>query len=425
MYAIGIDIGTTSICGVKVSLDKKNTVKSITRNSNAYIKGTADFEKIQSVDRILDVALGILHELIDGDVKVIGVTGQMHGILYTNKNGDAVSPLYTWEDGRGNLPYKDTTYAEYLKTPSGYGNVTDFYNRKNGLVPSDAVGYCTIHDYLVMKLCSLKKAQIHVTDAASFGLFDILKNSFDYENGIDVITDYKIAGEYKGIPVAVAIGDNQASVLSSLDNEEKILINVGTGSQVTAITDKIIDAENIEMRPFFEGKYIAVGAALCGGRAYSLLKDFFKSALSPLKPVTDDEVYKIMQGYLDESEEELEVDTRFAGTRRDNTVKGSIVGISTENLTPSAMTRGVLSGMINELYEMIAPTGVKIQGIVGSGNGIRKNRALIEIAEKKFSLKMQVPCHTEEAAMGATMFALIAVGYYKNIKEAVKQIKYT
>ena len=27
----------------------------------------------------------------------------------------------------------------------------------------------------------------------------------------------------------------------------------------------------IETRPFFDGKYLAVGAALCGGRAYATL----------------------------------------------------------------------------------------------------------------------------------------------------------
>ena len=41
----------------------------------------------------------------------------MHGILYADENGAAVSPLYTWQDERGNLEYKDgATYAEYLNS---------------------------------------------------------------------------------------------------------------------------------------------------------------------------------------------------------------------------------------------------------------------------------------------------------------------
>ena len=108
--------------------------------------GCAEWEKIQSVDTIIAVATEILDGFIDDDVSVIGVTGQMHGIVYVDTYGKAVSPLYTWQDERGNLPYKDTTYASYLNSFSGYGNVIDFYNKENGLVPVDDVCYCTIHD---------------------------------------------------------------------------------------------------------------------------------------------------------------------------------------------------------------------------------------------------------------------------------------
>ena len=94
---------------------------------------------------------------------------------------------------------------------------------------------------------------------------------------MDITADYCIAGEYKGIPVSVAIGDNQASFLGSVSNmNESFLINVGTGSQISIVSDYPITAEGIECRPYVDGKYLIVGAALCGGRAYSLLKDFYK-----------------------------------------------------------------------------------------------------------------------------------------------------
>ena len=142
MKAIGIDIGTTSISGVLYSVSSKSLIKSLTKNSNAFIQTENSWEKIQNVEKIIGVATEILNELLTDDVAVIGVTGQMHGIVYYDKNGSAVSPLYTWQDGRGNLPYKNSTYAEFLKSSSGYGCVTDFYNRENGLVPVSAVGFC-------------------------------------------------------------------------------------------------------------------------------------------------------------------------------------------------------------------------------------------------------------------------------------------
>ncbi len=43
------------------------------------------------------------HGLPDG----IGFTGQMHGMLYVDASGMAVSPLYTWQDGSGEIPLED------------------------------------------------------------------------------------------------------------------------------------------------------------------------------------------------------------------------------------------------------------------------------------------------------------------------------
>ena len=334
----------------------------------------------------------------------------MHGIVYVDADGAAASPLYTWQDARGGLPYKGTTYAAYLGSFSGYGNVTDFYNRENGLVPKDAVGYCTVHDYLAMVLCGNKAPILHASDAASLGLYDIEQKKFNYHYSARVTDAFEIIGEYKHIPVSVAIGDNQASVFSTLANEQDLLINVGTGSQVSIVSDRAIIADGVECRPYVDGKYLIVGAALCGGRAYSLLKDFYKKLLDAAGN-TDTDVYGIMDKMLADTEKtSLKVDTRFAGTRADASVRGSITNICTDNLTPSDMTLGVLHGMIDELYGMYLLMGEKRTGIVGSGNGIRKNRALARITERTFGGKLRVPLYTEEAALGAALFALVALG---------------
>jgi sedoheptulokinase len=425
MKAIGIDIGTTSVCAVLIDVESGKLIKSCTKNSDAFINTANPWEKIQSVEKIMFVAMELVDDFIDADVKAIGVTGQMHGIVYTDKNGDAVSPLYIWQDGRGNLPYKDTTYAKYLNSFSGYGNVTDFYNRVNGIRPDDAVNYCTIHDYFVMKLCGLKSPVLHSSDASSFGLYNIKANKFMCDFNAEVVNDYAVAGEYKGIKVAVAIGDNQASVFSTLADEENILLNIGTGSQISVVSDNIIEKENIETRPYFEGKYLIVGAALCGGRAYSILKNFYKEILSYIEDADDEKVYSVMGEMLkDTSHTALKVDTRFDGTRTNPDLRGSIDAISIDNFRPGDFTLGVLNGMVTELYDMYMLMDVTKSGIVGSGNGVRKNKALINAFEGRFDAKMKIPMHLEEAAFGASLFALISSGVFKNAKEAQKLIKY-
>lgn len=424
MQIIGIDIGTTSICGIAIDPESGRVINSKTINSNAFIESDKEFEKIQSPDKIITIATQILESLITSDTSAIGVTGQMHGIVYTDENGIAVSPLYTWQDKRGDEPYLNTTYAKHLGSFAGYGCVTDFYNKTNNLVPKNAVSFCTIHDYLVMTLCGLKEPIIHSTNAASFGLYDIENNCFLNEFSPKITTDYSIAGKYKNIPVSVAIGDNQASVFSTLKNEKDLLINVGTGSQVSIISDLIITGENLEVRPYFDNKYLIVGAALCGGRAYSMLKDFYKAILLKNGDISDERVYEIMDEMLKSNSPTLSVDTRFAGTRQNPTISGSINGITTENFTPKALTKGVLSGMCDELYNMFKTMKTEISGIVGSGNGIRKNKAFIALCEEKFENKIKIPAHLEEAAVGAALFSGIATNIFKNSNEAQKIIKY-
>ena len=424
MRAIGIDLGTTSICGILIDTDSGKVLQSRTENSNAFIEGKFSWERLQQPEKIISLAMDILETLMCEDVSAIGVTGQMHGIVYFDCQGTAVSPLYTWQDGRGNQPYLDTTYAQYLQSHSGYGNVTDFYNRQNGLVPNSAVGYCTIHDYFVMRLCNLTKPQIHISNAASFGCFDIKKNCFTYDCSIEPVLDFTVAGKFRDIPVGVAIGDNQSSVFSSLASTDSILLNIGTGSQVSIVSDKIVEAPGIETRPYFEGQYLVVGSALCGGRAYAVLKDFYARLLKYVMDVTDDQVYHIMDKMLSEQSTCLAVDTRFEGTRADESLRGSITGISTDNFTPEALTRGFLDGMVKELYDMYCTMKVNRQGLVGSGNGMRKNPALQRAAQSVFGASLRIPTHTEEAAYGAALFALISAGYCKNAAEAQMLIRF-
>ncbi|MBE6705123.1 MAG: hypothetical protein E7583_07670 [Ruminococcaceae bacterium] len=423
MKAIGIDIGTTSICGVIIDTASGKVERSITRNSEAFISECQPFEKIQSVEKIMNTADTILAELMSEDVSVIGVTGQMHGIVYIDKDGNACSHLYTWQDGRGDLPYKGTTYAKYIGGSTGFGCVTDFYNCENGVRPENAVAFCTIHDYFVMRLCGRKTPLIHTSDAASFGCFDIVNMRFTNGLDLDVTADFAIAGEYRGIPVSVAIGDNQASVFSCI-KEGDLLLNFGTGSQISAICDKVIIGENIETRPYFGGKYLCVGAALCGGRAYSLLKEFYREILEYVGDFDEKQVYAIMDKMLEKhSSSSMTADTRFAGTRADSSITGKIIGITTENFHPSDLTYAVLCGMTDELYGMFEGKDIKYTSLVGSGNGIRKNPALVKIVQERFGMKMKIPSHLEEAAVGAAMFGLVTNGAL-SVDDASQLIKY-
>ena len=64
-----------------------------------------EWEKIQDAGAIVKKAEKLLDDLLDKypQTERIGLTGQMHGIVYIDQTGTCVSPLYTWQDGRGSL----------------------------------------------------------------------------------------------------------------------------------------------------------------------------------------------------------------------------------------------------------------------------------------------------------------------------------
>lgn len=427
MKAIGLDIGTTSICGILADVLSGEVIASFTLPNDSVMESAYAWEKIQSPEKILDIVNNILSRLLCSDVVSIGVTGQMHGILYVDKKGNAVSPLYTWQDGRGDLPYENTTYAKFLNSATGYGLVTDFYNEKNNLIPESAVKFCAIHDYVALKLCGNTEPVVHVSDAASFGMFDLKSNSFTIKNTRipKIVQGVQSVGCYKNIPVAVAIGDNQASFIGSVREANTVLVNVGTGSQISVLSDKICDIEGLETRPLYDDQYILVGSALCGGRSFAALEKFFREIVFLATGERCAPLYEAMiDAACKRKKTELVFDNRFCGTRENPELRGGISNLSLDNFTPEDFIAANLSGIVSELFDMFKKTKTKCGALVGSGNGIRKNKKLQNLFEQAFCCELKIPKQREEACFGAMLFSLAAAKVYDSITDAQKTIQY-
>lgn len=427
MYSIGIDIGTTSICGVRMDCSSGAVEKTVSLPNDSELPSAHIWERLQDPKRIEEKVMELLDRLQLGRVAAIGLTGQMHGMLYLDRFGRALSPLTTWQDQRGEQPYGETTYAAALGSMTGYGHVTHFYNQENGLVPDTAEGFCTIHDYIAMLLCGFNRPVLHTSDAASFGLFDLKANRFQKNFPYEVTDHCRVLGTHKNIPVAVAIGDNQASFLGSGSNTGTVLINVGTGSQISMIAPKqtVPLAPGIELRPFANGDRLMVGSSLCGGRALAILHRFYCDIVEMAKGERPESLYPQMDCLLEKTvESSLVVDTSFSGTRADPSRRGSIMGITTQNLTPGELTLGLLEGTVRELYELYESFGCSAIRLVGSGNGIRRSAALRRLFSKRFSLPMQIAVSSEEAACGAALFAMVAAGILPSLDSAQSLIQY-
>lgn len=430
MKIIGIDIGTTTISTVVMNEDGRSVIEAKTIQNGSFIQTDNEWERIQDVSVIVEKAKAVLDAMLErySDVVSIGLTGQMHGILYTDREGRCISPLYTWQDGRGNqsLDESGISLTEWIydkcgvRTASGYGMVTHIYNRRKHLIPEKAVSLCTVPDYLGMVLTGRKTPLLHLSNAASLGFFDTEKGCFlekelflagaDLEILPEITGEIEVLGEYRGIPVLVGIGDNQASYLSSVGMQEGgVLLNMGTGGQISVLSEKYFSAPGIEARPFIDGKYLLVGASLCGGRAYAILESFFRTYMEAAGCSTGRQ-YDLMDRLAAEGamkEDKMQVDTAFSGTRADPAKRGGIWNISEDNFTPAGMVYGVLHGMSRELYDMYRlikdGTGIEVKYLVASGNGYRRNEMLQKISSEMFHAELVLAAYNEEAACGAAV----------------------
>lgn len=431
---LGIDIGTTSISMVVYNAVQDIILESVTLPNPGFISSEHAWERIQNPAGILECVMKNLNVLIEKyqTIKAIGLTGQMHGILYTDSSGEAVSPLYTWQDERGNLEWKDSlSLVEYihavtgLNTAAGYGLVTHIWLYGNHLCPESGKKICTIADYLGMKLTGRKEPLLHVSNAASLGFFDAANGVF-FNQAIkkmgcadfclpEVTSSPAILGYYRGIPVTTAIGDNQASYAGAVgEKKNAVLINIGTGSQISVESDTYIKIPGIETRPYLDGNYLLAGSALCGGRAYAILEHFFREWSREIG-VSDSNVYAFMEKMANEAAlnvhaNPLIVRTAFQGTRQDPFVRGSVQNIDADNFTPGNLILGFISGIIEEmvsLYRIIEKnTEIQCTQLVASGNGIRRNFLMQRMAQEAFQMNLVLSQFEEEAALGAARCAI-------------------
>lgn len=429
MKALGIDIGTTSICVVCCESETGEILWS-GQEKNSFIGETFEQDPEEIVKKVLRLVNKLKEDGYDlKKMAGIGVSSQMHGILYVDRDGNAVTPLYTWKDQKGNEVFRDgKTYAEYLnergiRAYAGYGIATHFYLESRGMIPEAAAAFVGIGDYLVMRLTGRKDAAVNRTMAHSFGGYDLETDRFEKERleqaGVKIsylpaVTAERLAGTYQGIPVAFSCGDNQASFFGAVsDVKTQISVNVGTGSQVSVwipqeveLIEKCQKEKQIEIRPFLEEGCLCVGASVNGGKVYEKLAAFLEEIVFDFtgqRISAYEGMERIVQNV---SQTELKIRPLLYGERQSGqTCGGTVEFLKENNFHPENWIFAYVRGMAEELHELYMqfPEDVRKRKtqIVASGNGIRKNRKLRRLTEESFGMRLILQKQEEEAAYGA------------------------
>ena len=432
---LSLDIGTSKIAALAFDCGNRKSAAVVSAVNQATIVGLPAGHHEQSPEIIFRQCLELLRQLMDSGkfpveaIKAIAVSGQMHGVLLVDRNLKPLSNLITWCDqraaeltaglDRSGWPLEHR--GCYLHP--GYGGATLAVLAAENQIPSGATAL-TIADYVAAKLCGT--AATEPTHAASWGIMNIKRNCWDMEIIERLQLSPGILPEIKsssgvlgtavcetGLPQNVKIcsplGDNQASFIGTCGLENaSLLLNLGTGGQISLPCQDFSVHDGLETRPMPFGGFLLVGASLCGGRSYALLKDFFKDTVCEFtgKELADGELYRIMDELAQEAGTALNVDTRFAGTRLKPAQRGSIASLGVDNFTPAALTLGFMHGMVDELCEMVPPEMLNnFTKVMASGNAVRKSPLAQQLISEKLGLKCELTGSKEEAATGAALAA--------------------
>jgi sugar (pentulose or hexulose) kinase len=472
---MGVDVGTTKIAALLLdtsSGDIKaiNVVPNSSETTDAQHKarGWSEWDAEKAAELTYEAIAGVTAHSSSQKIEGIGVTGQMHGTVMVSPDRRVLTPFIGWQDRRcdeeicGDTSYidrmielagEDGFSREGCHPATGYMGSTLFWLKENGALPLEPATACFLPDYVVMKMTG-QPPVTDPTDAGSSGIFDVISRKWDstlirklglqYDLLPEVKNSGKVIGELKaeaaektgllrGTLVCVACGDNQASFLGSVNNRRKdALVNIGTGGQVSVWVPDHMSAREVDTRCYLDESYLLVGAGTCGGRSYKLLQSFFLEIGHAFFGAKGDEkLYDEMTRLAAEvppNSDGLQCDPLFTGTRLDPNLRGAWLGVSESNFTPGHLARALLEGVAKRfkvLYDEMLQSGVSPRTrLVGSGNGVRKNRLLVKILSDAFGMPFQIPVNTEEAALGAAILSAVGFGEFRDIEDGAQLIKY-
>jgi sugar (pentulose or hexulose) kinase len=471
------DLGTTTITALALDTDSGAILACRTAPNRAEttpaagrIEGRSEWD-VAAIAATACTCLRDVAEQIAGrrsEVAGIGITGQQHGVVILDSTLAPLTPFVNWQDRRGEQthPGSGQTYVARVvglagpdaprrtgcRLAAGYLGVTLFWIKETAALPSAGTA-CFVPDYFAARLTG-RAPVTDATLAASSGLFDV--SAGDWDRALPgalglpraLLPEVRPSGEPlggvsagmaaetglpAGVPVCVGIGDNQASFLGSVaERNATLLVNVGTGGQVVAYTERFVHDPLLETRPFPRGGYLLVSAGLSGGAAYAVLERFFRTVTADVAGVpAAAALYPAMNrlaAAAPPGARGLRCEPFFTGTRHDPALRASWSDVSAENFTPACMTRALLEGMARTFgrgRDLIARHADQDwMRLVGAGNGLRENPVLAQIVSEELALPLAFPVHREEAACGAALLAAVGTGIFPDLAAAGRLIRY-
>jgi xylulokinase len=412
MY-IGIDIGTS---GAKaLAVDAAGAV--IAEHSEDYeLYSPRDGWAEQNPEDWYDAAVKCIAAL--GTADAISFSGQMHGLVLLDADGNVLRPAIIWCDQRteAEAAYLSRVIGnEKLSAITGSPAMTGFTAAKILWVQNNEPGIWskTAHillpkDYVRYKLTGVLSTE--ASDAAGTQLFDI--NSFNWSGELlselkipperlpKILASNEVAGYYNNTPVVSGGADNACGAIGiGVTKPGTAMLSIGTSGVILAPVDRPISDKL--------GRIHTLCTAEPGGR---MLMSCTQAAALSVKWFAE------MSGIAADELENIPESTSVIylpylnGERSphpDPNARGIFAGL-TANTTKYDMLRAVYEGVAfsqRECLDVFRELGVEIKTLTATGGGA-KNHKWLQIFADVLGVAIRVPDVDQGAAYGAAALSI-------------------
>jgi xylulokinase len=454
MYFLGIDLGTSAVKIILVE-ENGNVIGSTSKEYPVYYPQPGWSE--QNPEDWWNATKDGIRELIiktgvkNDDIKGIGLSGQMHGLVLLDENNNVLLPAILWNDQR------TQEECDYITQKLGKERLTKYTGNKalTGFTAPKILWvrkhrpdvYKKIHrillpkDYIRFKLTG--EYATDVSDASGTLLFDVENRKWSKEmlDALEIpynwmpkcyesteVTGYvtKEAADLTGLKegtIVVGGGGDQASGAVGTGTVKSGIVSValGTSGVVFASQDKYVVDEENRLHSFCHanGKWHVMGVMLSAAACLKWWIDniinfngssiTYEKLLEEAEKVTPGSGGLIFLPYL-------------MGERTphsDPYARGSFIGL---NMTHKRehMTRAILEGVafgLRDSLEIIKELNIPVNEVRVSGGGA-KSVLWRQILADIFGVRVDMVNATEGPAFGAAIMAAVGYGIFKDVEEA-------
>lgn len=451
---LGIDLGTSSLKTIVLTQDGRIlSSHAIDYQYDSPVTGYAEQDPEVWWNACVNTIITAVQRagVSSADIRAMGFSGQMHGVVVLDKNYQVLRPAILHCDARSgeqveklNASMPLSQRQQLFRNPvyPGFMLTSLLWIRDNEPSLYERIAHvCSPKDYIRYKLCGVFSSEY--SDASATLLFDIENNRWSEEIIRIAGLPREIFPECTEPSAVVGTLTREAAALTGLSESTQVaagggdltmmavgngmvrngdgILNIGTSGQVSFQIDKpvINPALNTNMfSSYHSGRWVLYGATMSAGLC---LKWWRQTTGNPPYERVNELVEKAGPGsggvifypYLNGE--------RCPHLMSD--ISSSFIGVNAST-GYGEMTRAVMEGVVFNLRqcaEVCAKLGFTANTYLASGGAARSD-IWTQIMADVFNKPVKRVIGEEQACLGAALTAGVGIGYWNSIPEAADAV---